>query len=94
MPGASKKVTPETFRWHLDWERIREARAEDEDTYLLRTNLTGCDPRTLWQKYMIQGEIDTPSANSGTTWASDPPTTASTTASKRTSSRRSWPCAC
>ena len=38
--------------------RIREARAEDEGTYLLRTNLPECDPKTLWRKYMVQGEIE------------------------------------
>ena len=38
--------------------RIREARAKDEGTYLLRTNLEECDPKTLWRKYMIQGEIE------------------------------------
>ena len=39
-------------------ERIREARANDEGTYLLRTNLPECDPKTLWRRYMIQGEIE------------------------------------
>ena len=58
MPKEGEKVTPETFRWHLDWERIREARAADEGSYLLRTNLPDCDPATLWKKYMIQGEIE------------------------------------
>ena len=58
IPKEGEKVTPETFGWHLDWERIREARAEDEGSYLLRTNLPDCDPKTLWKKYMIQGEIE------------------------------------
>lgn len=58
IPKPAEKVTPETFRWKLDWERIREARANDEGTYLLRTNLPECDPKTLWKKYMIQGEIE------------------------------------
>ena len=58
LPKADEDVTPETFSWHLDWEGIREARAKDEGTYLLRTNLEDCDPKTLWRKYMIQGEIE------------------------------------
>ena len=58
IPKADEEVTPKTFRWSLDWERIREARAKDEGTYLLRTNLEECDPKTLWRKYMIQGEIE------------------------------------
>ena len=32
--------------------------ANDEGTYLLRTNLPECDPKTPWKKYMIQGEIE------------------------------------
>ena len=58
MPKEGEQVTPETFRWNLDWDRIDEARANDEGTYLLRTNLPDCDPKTLWKKYMIQGEIE------------------------------------
>ena len=58
LPKEGEEVTPDTFRWHLDWDRIREVRAEDEGTYLLRTNLPDCDPKTLWKKYMIQGEIE------------------------------------
>ncbi len=58
LPKTDEDVTTETFTWHLDWEGIREARAKDEGTYLLRTNLEDCDPKTLWRKYMIQGEIE------------------------------------
>ena len=57
-PREGEKVTAESFSWKLDWPRIREARANDEGTYLLRTNLPECDPKTLWKKYMIQGEIE------------------------------------
>ena len=58
LPKSGEEVTPETFRWHLDWNKIREARAKDEGTYLLRTNLEDCDPKMLWKNYMIQGEIE------------------------------------
>jgi len=58
LPAEGQAVTEESFRWKLDWERIREARANDEGTYLLRTNLPECDPKTLWKRYMIQGEIE------------------------------------
>ena len=58
IPKEGDKVTAESFSWKLDWTRIREARAEDEGTYLLRTNLPECDPKTLWRKYMVQGEIE------------------------------------
>lgn len=58
LPKEGQKVTPETFHWHLDWDRIDEARANDEGTYLLQTNLPECDPKTLWKRYMLQGEIE------------------------------------
>ena len=58
IPKEGDKVTAESFSWKLDWPRIREARANDEGTYLLRTNLPECDPKTLWKKYMVQGEIE------------------------------------
>jgi len=58
VPEAGSEVTAETFRWRLDWKAIREARKEDEGTYLLRTNLTDRDPKSLWKEYMIQGEIE------------------------------------
>ena len=58
IPREGEKVTAESFSWKLDWPRIREARANDEGTYLLRTNLPECDPKTLWKKYMVQGEIE------------------------------------
>ena len=58
LPKADEDVTTETFTWRLDWDGIREARAKDEGTYLLRTNLEDGDPKTLWRKYMIQGEIE------------------------------------
>ena len=57
-PKEGEKVTTATFRWKLDWDAIRKARNEDEGTYLLRTNLADCDPKTLWKKYMLQGEIE------------------------------------
>ena len=58
IPGEGEDVTLDSFTWHLDWAKIREARRNDEGTYLLRTNLMDCDPKTLWKKYMIQGEIE------------------------------------
>ena len=58
IPKEGEKVTSETFKWKLDWDRIREARANDEGAYLLRTNLPECDPKTLWKRYIIQGEIE------------------------------------
>ena len=54
MDDAKRKVLAETTASllnsrgidgvDLDWELIREARAEDEGTYLLRTNLPDGDP--------------------------------------------------
>ncbi|MDO5312375.1 MAG: transposase [bacterium] len=58
IPGEGEDVTLDSFTWHLNWAKIREARRNDEGTYLLRTNLMDCAPKTLWKKYMIQGEIE------------------------------------
>lgn len=49
LPKKGEKVTPETFAWHFDWDRIRKARSDEEGTCLLRTNLHDCDPKTLWK---------------------------------------------
>lgn len=72
IPGEGEDVTLDSFTWHLDWAKIREARRNDEGTYLLRTNLTDCDPKTLWKKYMIQGEIEYAFREISTISASDP----------------------
>lgn len=46
-----------TFDFALNKPRLRERRRR-EGCYLLRTNLTGSDPATLWQHYMTLCQIE------------------------------------
>src|SRR5208337_4642379 len=46
LPDRDQAVTPETFGFRLNWQRLREARRR-EGSYLLRSNVTGSDPAHL-----------------------------------------------
>ena len=52
LPQAGEAVTADTFAFGLRRDRRREGR------YLLRSNLTGEDPATLWRYYMQLTEIE------------------------------------
>lgn len=57
LPGKDQAVTPETFGFRLNWQRLREARRR-EGSYLLRSNVTGSDPAQLWTFYLLLVEIE------------------------------------
>ena len=57
LPQAGKAVTADTFTFELRRDRLRRARRR-EGRYLLRSNLTGEDPATLWRYYMQLTEIE------------------------------------
>jgi transposase len=57
LPGKDQPVTPETFSFRLNWERLRETRRR-EGSYLLRSNLTERDPAQLWTLYLQLVEIE------------------------------------
>ena len=57
LPEAGEAVTPETFTFTLRRDRIRRARRR-EGRYLLRSNLTGEDPETLWRYYLQLTEVE------------------------------------
>ena len=57
MPQNGKPVTSETFTFALRRDRLRQARRR-EGRYLLRSNMTGVDPATLWKYYMRLTEIE------------------------------------
>ena len=57
LPEAGEAVTPETFTFALRRDRLRRARRR-EGRYLLRSNLTGEDPGTLWRYYMRLTELE------------------------------------
>jgi len=56
-PGSDQAVTPETFCFRLNWQKLREARRR-EGTYLLRSNMTGSDPAQLWTFYLQLTEVE------------------------------------
>ena len=57
LPEAGEAVTADTFTFALRRDRLRQARRR-EGRYLLRSNLTGEDPATLWRYYMQLTEIE------------------------------------
>jgi len=57
LPEKDQPVTPETFRFRLNWQRLREARRR-EGSYLLRSNLTDSDPAKLWTFYLQLIEVE------------------------------------
>ena len=57
LPAAGESVTPETFTFALRRDRLRRTRRR-EGRYLLRSNLTGEDPATLWRYYTRLTEVE------------------------------------
>jgi len=57
LPGKNEPVTPQTFRFTLNQEKLRLVRRR-EGRYLLRTNLTGHDPDQLWTFYVQLTEVE------------------------------------
>lgn len=57
LPDKNQMVTPETFGFRLNWQRLREARRR-EGSYLLRSNVTGSDPAQLWAFYLQLVEVE------------------------------------
>ena len=57
LPEARQPVTPQTFRFRLNRQKLRQAR-RSEGTYLLRTNLAGDEPEALWKLYIVLVEIE------------------------------------
>jgi len=57
LPKKEQPVTPETFGFRLNWQKLREARRR-EGSYLLRSNMTGTDPAVLWQFYLQLVEVE------------------------------------
>ena len=57
LPSPHEAVTPETFRFRLCKDKLRKVRKQ-EGQYLLRSNLTGEDPATLWKYYIQLVEVE------------------------------------
>ena len=56
-PKADEEVSADTFAFALRRDRLRRARRR-EGRYLLRSNLTGETPETLWRHYMRLTEVE------------------------------------
>jgi hypothetical protein len=57
IPSPDQSITPDTFRFRLRKDKLREARRH-EGQYLLRSNLCGQDPATLWSYYIQLVEVE------------------------------------
>jgi transposase len=57
LPEVAQPVTPDSFRFTLRKDKLRQTRRR-EGCYLLRSNLTATDPATLWQYYIQLTEIE------------------------------------
>jgi len=57
LPSPDESITPDTFRFWLRKDKLREARRH-EGQYLLRSNLCGQDPATLWNYYIQLVEVE------------------------------------
>ena len=57
VPGKDEEVTRETFTFHTDRKKLKEAELRDGH-YLLRTNLVAEDPAVLWDRYMQLTQIE------------------------------------
>jgi len=57
LPKPRQSVTPNTFYFSLNRQKLRKAR-RSEGTYLLRTNLQAAHPEELWKQYIILTEVE------------------------------------
>jgi len=57
LPKADEEVSARTFTFALRRDKLRAVRRR-EGRYLLRSNLTGEDPATLWRYYMQLTEVE------------------------------------
>lgn len=57
LPSSRESVTPDSFQFELDRDKLRQMRRR-EGRYLLRTNLSGHDPAQLWTFYIQLTEVE------------------------------------
>jgi hypothetical protein len=57
LPKEGEEVTPQTFTFRLDQEKLRKAELRDGH-YLLRSNLRGENPQVLWELYVQLTQIE------------------------------------
>jgi len=57
LPSARQEITPDTFRFSVNRDKLRLVRRH-EGQYLLRSNLQCEDPATLWKYYIQLVEVE------------------------------------
>jgi hypothetical protein len=57
LPNKDEEVTRETFSFHVDKAKLKQAQQRDGH-YLLRSNLTSEDPAVLWTRYVQLTQIE------------------------------------
>jgi transposase len=57
LPEIGSPVSRQSFRFHLDKSKLKQAELRDGH-YLLRSNLTGGDPAVLWARYVQLTQIE------------------------------------
>ena len=57
LPEANASVSPKTFTFRLNRDKLRRCRRR-EGRYLLRSNLTSQDPSQVWQKYLLLTHVE------------------------------------
>ena len=57
LPEENQEVSRTTFHFHVNKKKLQEAEWRDGH-YLLRSNLTGEDPATLWTRYVQLTQIE------------------------------------
>jgi hypothetical protein len=56
-PNVNQNVNDKTFSFELDREKLRRVRRR-EGRYLLRSNMAGAAPETVWENYMVLTRIE------------------------------------
>ncbi len=57
LPGKEEPVTPDSFQYALDKDKLRQCRRR-EGRYLLRSNLKPDDPEQLWERYLLLTQVE------------------------------------
>jgi len=57
LPAKDEPVNAETFSYAINQERL-DIVEKREGRYLLRSNLVGEDPESLWEKYILLTEVE------------------------------------
>ena len=57
LPEADQDVTPETFTFRLNRQKLRQRRRR-EGRYLLRSNVQNDSPESIWEKYVLLTQVE------------------------------------